>query len=165
MATIFGQNAKTKTVIRLEDPDSPGIDASKIVNIPGFTPDGSNAFLIDFSTALQERFGLMPCFGNQTYVFAYGHDIGVSRSTCTIIVFLSSCSVLDARSTVTTLASHYAANRLSKNGNKQVFSICGSGDFSSGLLIGMQIKAYSAELNAVAITLTYAPTAPASSGS
>lgn len=138
-----------------------GIEARSIVHISGFT-DVHDAYVLDFSAANQERLALMPCFGKKTYVFAYGHDMGSSRSTCTLLIFLGSkdCKPGDNTGVVRTLTGYYKDNRLSVSGKRIAYSLCGDGGFASGYLISMHVKAYNPDLNAVTVTVTYMTTPP-----
>ena len=155
MQDIFGEIDKG-TVIRYP---TDGLDAASIVHIDGLT-DGlssSNAFVLDFSAACAERYSVMPCFGKRNYVFSYGSDVGTSRSSITVLIFVGvtqSCSAGDNVSVLSTIANWYDENRVSK-GEKVGITIGKDGKYSTGFLISMYIKGYDPGLNAVTATLTF----------
>jgi hypothetical protein len=162
MADIFGQEIGKGTVMRYKTDDA--VSAASIASIAGFTDKNSNsAFLVDFSASSAERLALMPCFGDKTYIFAYGHDLSVSRSSCTVLVFLgtNNCKPGDNSAALGEYISYYKDNRLSETGTPCSFSLGGNGGFASGYLVAMQIKAYNPALNAVSVTVTYMSAPPA----
>ena len=159
MGKLFGED-QAKGIVRVFEFDK-GIDAKSIVHIGGFT-DKHDAYLVEFSAANQERLALMPCFGKRTYIFAYGHDLGASRSSCTVVIFLGTknCKPGDNTNVVGDLMSYYIKNRISETGDRQTFSLCGEQGFASGYLIAMQVNSYNPDLNAVSATVTYMTTPP-----
>lgn len=162
MADIFGQTMGKGTVVKFKA--DAGVDASSIANIGGFTnAGGDSAFLVDFGATAAERLALMPCFGDTTYIFAYGHDLSVSRSTCTMLVFLgsSACSPADNTKAASTLIDFYKTNRLSQKGSSIGFSLCGNAGFATGYLVSMTVRAYNPDINAATITVTFMSRAPA----
>lgn len=155
---IFGEEYGRGSVVVFKGRDG-DLNPASIVKIQGFF-DGDKddeRFLIDFSAVNSERFALMPCFGKQTHIFAYGHDMGTSRSTCTILCFLGShhCKPADNAGRVGDVFDYYKKNRLSKTGKDCEFQLFKDNSFAKGYLISMQVKAYNPELNAAAITVTY----------
>lgn len=158
MASFIGERPDGKTrLIKYEG--GSGVDATAIVSISGFTDKIgiNNVFLVDFSAANNERVSLMPCFGQKTYVFSYGHDLSTSRSTCTLLVFVGTknCDPGDNTSVLKFFTDYYTTNRLYKSGDCLNFSIGNTTGFASGYLVSMQIKAYNPDLNAVTVTVTY----------
>lgn len=162
MADLYGEDVVKGTVYALSDV-AKGIKASEIVACDGFKDNGKNVFLVDFSAVNNERFSTMPCFGDTTYVFAYGHDINTSRSTITLLIFMSStdtCKPGNASQSVSKLFSFYNSKRLSNSGVKQTISLAGKNGFASGYLISMQLRAYNPSLNAVTVTVTFMSSPP-----
>lgn len=139
-----------------------GISASSIVNVPGINMDEATCFIVDFDLMAAERFAIMPCFENRSYVFAYGHDLSQSRSSVTLLVFFGTLDNCDASwsvsSAIDSLIDFYDSNRISENGNRLQVQILSNGKFSTGALIGMQVRAYNADLNAATITFTFMST-------
>lgn len=161
MADIFGQNTGRGVVVRYRT--SEGVQASSIANVPGFSNSAnSSVFLIDFSATSTERLALMPCFGNTTYIFAYGHDLSTSRSSCSMLIFLGStnCTPGDNTGAVSSFLDFYKNNRISETGSRVPFSICGNSGFASGYLVSMTVKAYNPDLNAITVTATFMSASP-----
>ena len=152
---VFGNKIGKGSVLKYS---GVGIDAKSIVSIEGL--DFANLYVADFKVFAAERFSVLPCFENKNYIFAYGHDLGQSRSQATLLVFFGSndCKPGDGTGQVKRLVGWYDGHRLSGDGSKVDISILGDGKFSSGYLISMAINAYNAELNAATVTFTFMAT-------
>lgn len=166
MADLYGEDVSKGKVFVFHPESDSTIQAADIVQCTDFEPNSSNVFLVDFSAVNNERFATMPCFGDKTYVFAYGHDINTSRSTVTLLVFMAAgenCEIgSGGKDKLGDLIGFYADNRLSQNGGQQTIMISGKSGFASGYLVSMQVRAYNPGLNAVTVTATFMTAPPAS---
>lgn len=151
---LFGSDISKGRIIKFKCQN--GIDTSAIVSI-GKTL--RNLYVIDFKMLVNERFGMLPCFDKKTCIFSYGHDIAQSRNsvTCLLLFGTEQCAAGDNRDAFQNLLNWYDSHRLSA-GKKGTISILGADRFNQGYLQGFQLNAYSAELNAAAVTFTYIPT-------
>lgn len=154
---FFGESKKGD-IVKYEADGSIKVD--DIVHVEGLVMMQS-CFIIDFNNFSAERFSVLPCFDNRNYVFAYGHDIGQSRSTVTCLCFFggAKCTGGTGPTDVGLLTAFYDGWRLSEYGKRVGVQILSDGKFSSGYLISMQVKGYSADLNAATITFTFMTTA------
>lgn len=150
MQDVFGETGKGTVVVYSQDT---GLDASQIINVTGLDTEGM--YIVDFSDTNAERFAIMPCFGKRNYVFAYGSDLGTSRSTITVLIFLSTveCTPGDNTAALKKISDWYEETRVSK-GKKVQVTVGNNGKISTGFLIAMQIRGYNADLNAISVTFT-----------
>ena len=152
---IFGNTVGKGVIIKY---DAEGIDVRSVVSIDGI--DFASLYVVDFKVFAAERFSVLPCFENKNYIFAYGHDLGQSRSQVTLLAFFgsSNCKPGDNTASVTSLVGWYDSNRLCKNGTKVAISILSDSRYSTGYLISMSINSYNADLNAATVTFTFLAT-------
>lgn len=150
---LYGNKLGKGGVIKLQCPD--GLSARDIVSVDGLS--GVDMYVVDFKQFAAERFGIMSCFANRTYLFSYGHDVSQSRSSvsCLVMFGTNGCDPGDGTGAVQSLVSFYNTNRLSKKSGKTSIKILKSGLFSKGYLVSFQLGGYSAELNAAVVTFTY----------
>lgn len=153
---LFGETAKGDVVKYTLDK---GVDVDSIVHVQDLVMMQS-CFIVDFSSFSAERFAVLPCFDNKTYVFAYGHDMTQSRSTVTCLCFFggTECSGGIGPVDVGLLTAFYDGHRLSQYGEQVGVQILSSGKFSTGYLVSMQVRAYNADLNAATVTFTFMAT-------
>ena len=131
-----------------------------IVHIPGLSLQ-SNLYVLDFGESVSERIAVLPCFGKKNYIFAYGHDLGRSTSTVTLLVMFatkSNCYPADTPQGWEELLHFYDKNRVSKSGARILVQILTKGKFASGYLVSMQLSGYAPQLNAAVVQFTFLST-------
>ena len=154
MADLYGNEAGKGVVLKF---GGKGISPGSIVKIGGL--DMTGCYVVDFKLFASERFSALPCFGNKTFLWAYGHDVTQSQSSVSVVVFFNSDGCKPGANTgpISRIVNWSNSNRVSQR-KKVSVSILRTGKFTGGYLVSLAVNGYSAELNAAGCTLTFVVT-------